>query len=106
TSGGKYVAPQALEGRLKALCPYLSQVLVHGNNRNFCTALVTLDEEAIGSWKQEQGLTGTSYEKLGETPQVQAMVQEAIDKLNAELPSYTTIKRFAVLPRDLSVEAG
>jgi long-chain acyl-CoA synthetase len=46
TSGGKYVAPQTLEGKFKAVCPYVSQVLVHGNNRNFCSALVTLDEES------------------------------------------------------------
>lgn len=106
TSGGKYVAPQALEGKLKALCPYLSQVIVHGNNRNFCSALVTLDEESIASWKEEQGLGNVPYSKLGEQPQVKAMVQEAVDKLNAELPSYTTIKKFAILPKDLSVEEG
>jgi long-chain acyl-CoA synthetase len=55
TSGGKYVAPQALEGKLKTLCPYISQVLVHGNSRNFCSALVTLDEEAIRKWAGEHG---------------------------------------------------
>ena len=55
TSGGKYIAPQALEGKLKLLCPLVSQVVVHGNNRNFCSALIALDPEAIGKWAQENG---------------------------------------------------
>jgi len=55
TSGGKYVAPQTLEGKVKALCPYVSQVLVHGNNRNFCSALITLDEESTRKWVADNG---------------------------------------------------
>ncbi len=106
TSGGKYVAPQHLEGKLKALCPYISQVLVHGNNRNYCTALITLDAESIPGWQTENGLGGTDYEELGDEPKVQALLQEAIDKLNEGLASYETVKKFAVLPRDLSVEDG
>lgn len=106
TSGGKYVAPQKLEGTLKALCPYLSQVLVHGNNRNYCTALVTLDEEGIGIWAAENGLEGKSIAELAEDEKTNAMVQTAVDKLNADLPSYETIKKFAILKQDLSEESG
>jgi long-chain acyl-CoA synthetase len=106
TSGGKYVAPQQLEGSLKALCPYIGQVVVHGNNRNFCVALITLDPESIPAWQAEHGLQDTPYAELGKAPRVQQLLQEAVDRLNAELPSYATIKRFAVLPKDLTVEDG
>lgn len=106
TSGGKYVAPQALESRLKALCPYLSQVIVHGNNRNFCVALISMDPEGLPTWAAEQGLGGKSYAELAKEPKVVAMVQEAVDQLNAELPSYSTVKYFHLLPEDLSVEEG
>ncbi|TVQ92507.1 MAG: long-chain fatty acid--CoA ligase [Deltaproteobacteria bacterium] len=106
TSGGKYVAPQALESSLKALCPYLSQVVVHGNNRNFCTALVTLDEENSKGWLEERGLGNKTIPELAQDPTVVAMVQEAIDKLNANLASYETIKKFAILPSDFTVEDG
>ena len=106
TSGGKYVAPQKLEAKLKALCPYLSQVLVHGNQRNFCSALVTLDEESIKGWATERGLGGKSTAELAEDPQVRELVQDAIKVLNADLASYETLKRFAILPKDLSVEDG
>ncbi len=106
TSGGKYVAPQKLEGRLKALCPYLSQVLVHGDRRNFCTALVTLDPEAIGAWAADRGMEGAGAEALAQSDEVQAMVSDAVDTLNADLARYETIKRFAVLPHDFTVEEG
>lgn len=106
TSGGKYVAPQNLESRLKAQCPYISQVLVHGNNRNFCVALVTLDPESIVSWQKENGLEALGYADLASHPKVRSMLQEAVDELNRHLASYETIKDFAVLPSDFSVETG
>ena len=106
TSGGKYVAPQRLEGLFKAVCPQVSQIIVHGDRRNYCTALITLDEEAITNWAVANGLAGTSYEELTRHQAVRALIQGAVDQLNQELASYETIKRFAILPRDLSVEDG
>jgi len=107
TSGGKYVAPQMLEGRFKALCPYVSQVVIHGNNRNFCSALITLDEEAVRKWAQESGLDGSmSYAQLSSHQKVRELIQPFVNKLNAELPSYETVKKFALLPKDLSLDDG
>lgn len=106
TSGGKYVAPQHLEGKLKALCPYLSQVVVHGDRRNYCTALITLDAESIAPWAADNGLGNASYEEIARSERAHAMVQEYIDQLNEGLASYETIKKFALLPRDLTVEDG
>jgi long-chain acyl-CoA synthetase len=106
TSGGKYVAPQHLEGKLKALCPYLSQVLVHGNNRNFCTALVTLDPEAIPKWADDEGIGTLSSVDLAKHDKTMGMIQTAVDQLNQGLPSYETIKKFHIVPTDFSVEGG
>ncbi|MDP6933135.1 MAG: AMP-binding protein, partial [Myxococcota bacterium] len=108
TSGGKYVAPQELENRLKALCPYTSQVLVHGDRRNYCTALLTLNEDAVRSWAnaQEEIREDMSYEELSRDDRIKDLIQPYVDKLNAELPSYSTIKKFALLPSDLTIEAG
>ncbi|MBK8479875.1 MAG: long-chain fatty acid--CoA ligase [Proteobacteria bacterium] len=105
TSGGKYIAPQAIEGKLKALCPHLSQILVHGDRRNFCSALITLDAEALAQWAKERGLAG-SYAELTALPETRALVQAAVDQLNGRLASYETIKKFAVLPQDFTVEDG
>ncbi len=106
TSGGKYVAPQALEGQLKAICPYVSQVIVHGDKRNYCTALITLDEESIGGWAKENGLGGKSYAEIATSDAAKTMIQGYIDKLNAGLARYETIKKFSILKADLTIENG
>ncbi|MEV2274865.1 AMP-binding protein [Nocardiopsis sp. NPDC049922] len=106
TSGGKYVAPQGIEGRFKALCPYVSNLVVHGDRRPYCVALVALDPEAIDSWAADNGLGGLDYTALTREPAVRELVQEAIDTLNRDLPRHETVKRFAILPNELSVEEG
>jgi len=106
TSGGKYVAPQAIEGRFKAACPYVNQVIVHGNNRNYCTALVTLDEDAVRAWLKEHGGAPATAEQLAGDARVHALLQGYFDQVNSSLASYETVKKFAVLPADLSVDAG
>ena len=106
TSGGKYVVPTALESQLKALCPYLSQVVVHGNDRNFVVALVTLDEEAITGWAADNGLGEKSYAELTSAPEVDAMVGRHVAQLNERLNRWESIKKWIVLDHDLSVESG
>ncbi|MDT0330458.1 AMP-dependent synthetase/ligase [Nocardiopsis lambiniae] len=106
TSGGKYVAPQGIESRFKALCPYVSNLVVHGDRRAYCVALVALDPEAIATWAEENGLGALDYAGLTGDPKVRAMVQEAIDALNLTLPRHETVKKFAILPNDLTVEGG
>ncbi|GAB3929073.1 AMP-dependent synthetase/ligase [Kribbella albertanoniae] len=106
TSGGKYVAPQVIEGRFKTLCPYASQFVVHGNKRNFVSALITLDPDAITGWADANGLAGKSYAEIVTSPAAEAMVQGYVDELNAGLNRWETIKKFAILDRDLTVESG
>jgi long-chain acyl-CoA synthetase len=81
-------------------------VLILGNNRNFCTALVTLDPDAIEKWAKEVGLENLAYADLTKHPKVRAMVQEAVDATNADLARYETIKKFAILETDFSIEGG
>jgi long-chain acyl-CoA synthetase len=106
TSNGKYVGPQLIEVAFKALCPYASQVVVHGERRTFCSALITLDADAIGSWAAENGLAGRPYAEIVGSEAARAMVQGYVDQLNAKLNSWETIKRFAILERDLTIEDG
>ncbi len=106
TSGGKYVAPQSIESRFKALCPYVSNLVVHGDRRPYCVALVALDPESIDTWAAEHGLGHLNYTGLTREPRVREMVQEAVDELNRGLPRHETVKRFAILPNDLTVEEG
>jgi len=106
TSGGKYVAPSELEARLKAGCPYLAQVLIHGDRRNYVTALVTLDGEGIARWGATQGIAGLTPARAAEHLAVRAMVQQAVDALNATLPRFATVKKFRILPREFSEAEG
>jgi long-chain acyl-CoA synthetase len=106
TSGGKYVAPQELEGRLKMKSTLISQALVHGNNRNFCSALVSISPDTAPGWARANDLGVTEYEAILAHPKVRAELDGAFAALNKELPSYSTIKKYAILPRDLSQEEG
>ena len=106
TSGGKYVAPQEIENKLKARSPLLSQVLVHGNNRNFCSALLTINEDGVKSWLHTQGLPAASYAEMARHPKVVEEIGKVVEGLNKELASYESIKKFAILDVDLTLESG
>ncbi|MBX3160918.1 MAG: long-chain fatty acid--CoA ligase [Deltaproteobacteria bacterium] len=105
TSGGKYIAPQHIEGKLKATCPYISQVIIHGDKRNFVTALVTLDEEATMKWAREK-LDGKPYGEVVQSDAAKSLISPYIDEVNKQLAKYETVKQFAILPKDLSVDEG
>jgi long-chain acyl-CoA synthetase len=106
TSGGKYVAPQKLEARLKSLSTFVSQVVVHGDARHFCSALVTLDPEALTKWAASNGKADRSYAELSTDPEVRRLIEPAIETLNGELAKYETIKKWALLPKDFTIEDG
>jgi long-chain acyl-CoA synthetase len=103
TAGGKNVAPQNLENELKT-DPVISQVMVHGDKRNFLSALVTLNEENVRKWAAEGGVALSA--PLHEDARVRARVQQAVDALNAKQASYSTLKKFAILPKDFTQESG
>jgi long-chain acyl-CoA synthetase len=105
TSGGKYIAPPAIESKFKAVCPYASQFVVFGAERNFCVALVTLDPDAIAGWAAENGVTG-DYTAIVSSPQCREMVGGYVDELNSKLNRWETIKKWELLDHDLSVESG
>ncbi|WP_414169251.1 AMP-dependent synthetase/ligase [Streptoverticillium reticulum] len=106
TSGGKYIAPAEIEGRFKAVCPFVSTILVHGADRNYCTALIALDEPAILGWAKEHGMEGRSYAEVVAAEETVELVDGYVRRLNEGLQRWQTIKKFRLLPRDLDVEHG
>jgi len=106
TSGGKYIAPNAIEAKFKAVCPYASQFMVFGNERNFVVALVTLDPDAVPDWAAENGMAGKSYAEVVGSQACRDMVQGYVDQLNTQLNRWETIKKFQILDHDLSIESG
>jgi long-chain acyl-CoA synthetase len=105
-SNGKYVAPPAVEAKFATLCPYASQFIVFGEGKNFAVALVTLDADSIGGWAKDHGLGDKPYEELTKSDAVHDMIDAHVQKLNASLNRWETIKKWAVLNQDLSVEGG
>jgi long-chain acyl-CoA synthetase len=105
-SNGKYVAPPAIEAKFATLCPYASQFMVFGEGRNFAAALVTLDADSISGWAKDHGLSDTAYEDLTKSDAVHDMIDEHVQKLNGSLNRWETIKKWAVLDHDLSVDGG
>ncbi|MCX5369980.1 AMP-dependent synthetase/ligase [Streptomyces sp. NBC_00015] len=106
TSGGKYIAPAEVEGQFKAVCPYVSNILVHGADRNFCTALIALDEPSLLDWAKDNGLAGKSYADVVASPVTVELIDGYVKQLNEGLQRWQTIKKFRLLPRDLDVEHG
>jgi long-chain acyl-CoA synthetase len=106
TSGGKFVAPQPIEIRFKALCAYASEMVVYGENRPYCTALVALDPEPVAAWARAHGLGHLSLAELAAHERLRALIADAVEEVNRPLPPWQRIRRFAVLPRELIVEQG
>jgi long-chain acyl-CoA synthetase len=106
TAAGKNVAPAVLEDRLRAHW-LISQALVVGDRRPYVGALVTVDVDALTTWKADLGkpLTATTAE-LAEDAEFVAAVQEAVDGANAAVSQAEAIKRWRVLPQDFTLDTG
>ena len=107
TSGGKYIAPPAIEAKFKAICPYASQFVVHGDERNFCVALITLDPDAIVDWAERERLAGASYAEIVALRRVQGDGRGL--RRRAERAGSTAGRRSRssiILDHDLTVEYG
>jgi len=103
TAGGKYVAPQPIENQLK-VHPLVAQAVVIGDQRKYCVALLVPEFEAL-----QKALGKPLPEdraKLNEDPQARSLLQQAIDKINQDLGSWEQIKRFTILPAELTQETG
>jgi long-chain acyl-CoA synthetase len=100
TAGGKNVAPQKLENALKAHSPLVSQVVVFGDKRPHCVALVTPSEPAVRHYG------GGDIAKAAESAELRAAIQRSVDDVNRTLAGYETVKSFALLPADFSEATG
>jgi long-chain acyl-CoA synthetase len=104
TAGGKNVAPQNIENDLKT-SKFVSQALVVGDRRPYVAALITLDPQEIGRWAAENGIEG-DLSALARDERVHALLQDVVDDANRDRSRFEQVKRFAVLPRDFTMEEG
>jgi len=105
TSGGKKIAPQPLENLLKQ-DPFVSEAVLVGEQRKFPAALLVPDFPKLEAWAERMHLRAESREHLVNLPEVQRLYQEVLDKLNHTLAQFERVKRFAVLPKEFTMERG
>ncbi|HXL55253.1 MAG TPA: hypothetical protein VN958_03285, partial [Chitinophagaceae bacterium] len=105
TSGGKYVAPQPIENKLKE-SPYIEQVIVVGAEHKFVGALIVPSFSNLKVWMQQQGLTFTSNEEVISNPKLLEMYKQVVEAINQNFNHVEQIKKFELLPREWSIETG
>lgn len=102
-SNGKNVAPQPIENELKTQ-PHIAQAVLIGNNRNYITALVAPDFEALAQFVEDEGIGTRDPERLVNEPKVQELLKNEVGNVNRRLSRYEQIKKFRILPRELTQE--
>lgn len=104
TSGGKYVAPQKVEGAITANIPYVSQTVAVGDGRKYCSALLVLDPPLLQKWAEKRSMTHLTYAELTQLPEIRESIGRQIEKANERLERWETVKRFAILDHELTVD--
>ena len=105
TSGGKYVAPQPIESKLKADA-LVGQAALIGDNRKFVSVLISPNFKALEGWARQNGVGASDHEKLAHDPKVQKLYEGLIEKANQGLGHHETIKKVTIVPEEWSVEEG
>ena len=105
TAGGKNIAPQPLEGELR-LSKYIEQAIIIGDRRPYLVAILTPNLERLFDLSRELDIHFIDMHELVNNPRIVEIYQGVIDRINANLPSYSTIKNFAVLAGDFTIADG
>jgi long-subunit acyl-CoA synthetase (AMP-forming) len=105
TAGGENIAPQLIEGMLKAI-PAVSQAVVVGDRRKHLSALFTIDETKVKEAISQSGSPAQDMAAASECPKVRDWLFKQVEGVNQNLARVQTIKKIAILPEDLSIEGG
>lgn len=105
TAGGKNIPPQPLENALK-LDKYISQAFIYGDRKPYLVALITPNLERLIELARREKLPYLATDELVTNRRVKELYRERIEQFNRSQPSYQTIKKFSLLPRDFSIEGG
>jgi len=105
TAGGKNIAPQPIEGRLKTNA-YIAEIVVVGNKRKFPSALVVPDFEKLSAWCESESIDAANAADVASHPKVTAFILTQIDSLSGDFAPYERIKKITVLAKEFTLEAG
>ena len=105
TAGGKNVAPAVLEDRLRAH-PLVSQCMVVGDNQPFIATLITIDQDMLKGWIAANSKTGATIDTLINDPDLNAVIQTAVDEANKAVSKAESIRKFTILAKDFTIAGG
>jgi len=105
TSGGKYIAPQMIENKLKE-SRFIEQAMVIGENQKFAAALVVPAFIFIKEWAQKKGMHFSDNASIASSNDVKKRIMQEVELMNTSLGHYETIKKIELLPREFSIEGG
>jgi long-chain acyl-CoA synthetase len=105
TAGGKNISPSEIENKLK-VSPFVREAIVIGDQRKYLTALIGIELDTVSNWALRQRIGFTTYGDLSSKEEVVALIGEWVNEVNAEVAQVETIKRYALLPKELDQEDG
>jgi long-chain acyl-CoA synthetase len=105
TSGGKFIAPQPIENKLKANT-VVGQAALIGDRQKFASVLISPNFAALESWAKQNGVTTRDHAELVKDPKVQKMYEDVVAQVNTSLAHFESIKKVGVVPDEWSVEGG
>ena len=105
TAGGKNISPSEIENKLK-VSPYVREAVVIGDKRKYLVALIGIELDTVGNWALQNRIPFTTYADLSSKEEVVALIGKVVDDVNTELAQVETIKRYALLPKELEQEDG
>ncbi|WP_067516232.1 long-chain fatty acid--CoA ligase [Endozoicomonas ascidiicola] len=98
-------SPQYIENRLK-FSPYIAEAVILGNERPYLTALLCIRYSIVSKWAEARGIAFTNYTNLSSQPEIQTLLQQAMEQVNEGLPESQRIKRFLLLYKELDADDG
>jgi long-chain acyl-CoA synthetase len=105
TSGGKYVAPQVIENKMKE-SPFIEQIMVVGDSRKFVSALIVPSFMNIMDWAKQNGLQLSDHHQVVDNSKIKDLINNEIDRLNKDFGKWEQIKKFTLLTQEWTVEGG
>ena len=105
TAGGKNIAPQSIENKLKC-SPYINDAIVIGDRRKYLSAIIVLDEENINQFARSSKIQYATYAELADHPDIRQLIELEVAKVNKEGARVQSIRKFTILNKRLYVEDG
>jgi len=104
TAGGKNITPSEIENQLK-FSPYISDAVVIGDRRKFLTCLIMIDYDNVVKFAQDKNVPFTNFQSLCRTREVQDLIWQEIEKVNANFARVETVKKFRMIEEELTAES-